>query len=338
MKRLAALVMTTALALGGVAGTASAASTSGTVTVKGHVTSPTGKPVAGVRVSVRAKPALSQSVSRVVRTSKTGRYEVHVPRGVHYDLRVTDPGDDDRDTADGTWAPTYRRITSSAASIRANQVVHHGAQVSGHVYDSSGAAVTAGLVVTAWRRTPNTEGRTTLNRVGTTYTQADGTYHFRNLPAVAVVLSFAPPSKNNAVRFRTGHPGGSRYYADATAVQLVFGTKFVGLSLRFPVAGRISGSLTVDGKALPGGDDVLAEVHLLDAAGTEIDREPALSAFSFPELAAGTYLLRFEVTAPGGELSAPEYYADSSTLAGATPITVEKGQAVTGLSVALTTR
>jgi hypothetical protein len=248
MKRLAALVITAALTLGGAVGTASAASAASTVTVKGHVTSPSGDAVTGVRVSVRAQPARSQPVSRVVRTSRTGRYEVHVPRGADYDLRVSDPGDDDRDTADGTWAPTYRRITSSASSITANQVVHHGAQVSGRVADSSGRPVRPGLVVTAWTRTAATDRRRPLNRVGTTFTQAGGAYHFRNLPAVTVILSFAPPSKNDAERFRTGHPGGTRDFTEASGVRLVFGTKFTGLSFRFPVSGRISGSVTVDGR------------------------------------------------------------------------------------------
>ncbi len=335
MQRLAVLVLTAALAIGSAVGTASAASASdaGTVTVKGHVSSPTGRAVAGVRVSLRGKPRLSaHPFSRVVRTSATGRYEVRVPRVDFYDLRVTDPGDD------GTWAPTFQRITSGGTSIVADQVVHHGATVSGRVLDSSGRRVGAGLAVHALVRTPNADGRSTLRVVATTSTRASGAYAFHALPAAKVLLAFSSPTPNGGERFRTEHAGGSLDPADASAVPLRFGGRYVGLGIRFPVVARISGSLTVDGKALPGDDGELASVELLYAGGTELDSETALSSFTFADLAAGTYFLRFQLTDTGDDVGAPVYFARYSTLAGATPITVTRGQAVAGLSVALRTR
>lgn len=339
MQRLAALALTSALALGGAVGCTTAASAADSVTVKGHVTSPTGKAVGGVRVSLRAKPRFAtQYVSRVVRTSGTGRYEVHVPRGEFYDLRVSDPGDDDRDTADGEWAPTYRRITSTASSIRVNQVVHHGAQVSGRVYDSSGAAVKPGSVVSAYRRVPQTDGRSPLDPLGSTYTIAGGAYHFRNLPETSVILSFAPPTENDSYRFRTGQAGGSTSFADASEVDTIFGVKNTGLSFRFPVRGVISGTMTLDGKPLPGDDGRTAALSLLDSSGAELDRESVESVFRFPDLAAGTYRLHFVVTESDGTVVADEYYSDAATLAASTAIQVGNGEAVTGLKVALNSR
>lgn len=338
MKRLAALAITTALALGGVAGTASAASADTSVTVKGHVLSPTGKAVGRVRVSLRAKPRLSAHVvSRVVRTSATGRYEVHVPRGEYYDLRVSDPGDADDDPADGTWAPTYKRITSTATSIVANQVVHHGAQVSGHVFDSAGEPVQPGLGVTAFTRTPNDDGRSPLNAIVSTRTVRGGAYHFRNLPAATVILSFESPD-GNGERWRTEQPGGSLDYRDARAARLVFGVKYTGLSIVFPVVARLSGSLTVDGKAVPADSAASVDLRLLDAEGKEITSESPRSVFTFTDLEAGTYYLRFQVTDSDGVAHAPVYYGGSSTLAGAKAIVVPKGRSVSGLKVALTTR
>lgn len=216
-RRLTGAAVAAALSVVAVGGFATSASAAEPVVVKGHVTSVTGKPIAGVVFKVRAKSLTSGDYVTVSgRTSKTGRYEAKVPRRNDYQLLVSDPGDNDNDPADGAWAPASTRITSDKTTIRINQQLHHGAGLSGRVRDSSGAAVRAGLVVTAG----SVSAGSGFRALGSTLTKAGGAYHFRNLPAGATVVRFQAPGNSNYDRFYTGATGGTVRNDEAKRIPL----------------------------------------------------------------------------------------------------------------------
>ena len=329
-RRLTAAAAAAALSVAIVGGFATSASAAEPVVVKGHVTSITGKPIAGVVVKVRAKSLTSgDSVTVSGRTSKTGRYEAKVPRRNDYQLLVSDPGDNDDDPADGEWAPASTRVTSDRTTIRIDQRLHHGAGLSGRVRDSSGAAVRAGLVVTAGT-VPADSG---FRPLGSTVTTAGGAYHFRNLPAGATVVRFQSPGISNYDRYYTGVTGGTILKDEAKPLALQYGKKVTGISFQFPVKSSINGRVTVDGRTLSADLDNETSVifTLLDQSGNRLDSGAATNDFHFRDLDAGTYYLSFAGSDPTVDHIRPEYYDDADSLATATPITIKAGEARVGL-------
>lgn len=226
---LAAAAGLSLLATGGIATTASAAPSA---VVKGHVTSPSGAPISGVVYKVvRRVPGLN-FVSAKGRTSPTGRYEVRLPRGGSYQLVVTDPGDEDQDPGDGRWAAASKTVRSSSGTVRIDATMQPGAKLSGHVYDSAGRPVRAGLVVHAERAAAPGASRPG-GEVGTTRTRPGGIYRFSNLPAGATVLRFEPSEPRSLSRYYTGKAGGSARPQDAAAIRLTAGKAVTRTSFRF---------------------------------------------------------------------------------------------------------
>lgn len=336
-RRFAVAVAAAALSVAAAGGFVTSASAAETAVVKGHVTSFTGRPIGGVVFKVRVKSPTSGDYFTVSgRTSRTGRYEAKVPRRGAYQLLVSDPGDDDRDLADGVWAPASTRIESSKRSVVINQRLHHGAGLSGRVYDSSGAPARAGLLVTAG---VNSAARGFLP-AGSTYTKAGGAYHFRNLSAGATVVRFQGPGLDNLDRFYSGFAGGAVFAVDAKPLHLQYGKKVTGTSLTFPVKASINGRVTVDGKVL-GADpdnDQAVRFDLLDQSGTRLDGGAAIDDFHFRDLDAGTYYLAFAGSDPAVDHIKPEFYEDADSLAHATPIVLRPGQTVTGIHVDVTAK
>lgn len=331
MQRFTALAAAAALVIGGAVGvpaaaTAAPAATPASVTFKGHVTSPTGKPVAGVKVIVRVQNRTNgQSTATTRRTSTTGRYELHVPlagrQAGSYRFEVRDTGDEDG-AGGGTWAAAARTITSDASSIRVDQVVHHGAEITGRVLAGTGKPPKAGLRVYAVR-----QGGARATDVTWTLTRKDGTYRFGTLPAAPVEVGFYPPSSLTTVRFYTRGSAAGTTGEGASVLDLAYGKRLTGIDLLFPPVGKITGRVRIDG-ALPYGEGVEpVEAVLLDSTGTEVRRYDAKPLFQLRDVDPGTYFLYF----PGGGGVVPEYYGDSATLEGATPITVQRNGAVTGL-------
>ena len=317
-----ALALPVALAVA----TPSIAAPAATVTVKGHILSPTGRAVAGVRVEVQAKGQADGSLGAAHGfTSKTGRYELHVPppttgpdTAKTYVLTVTDPGDADADMADGEWAPTSATFAATGTVFVRNAVVHHGAKLSGRIYDRTGHRVKAGLSVTVGS--------------ATTTTRSDGSYHLTNLPAGTVTVRVASPSSNGVARYYTGSTSqGTIDGAKATELDLSYGEKTTGRSIHFPAVAKITGRVLIDGTEESGEGSRTVTAALLDSTGKELASSPASSKFYFRDLAAGTYFLQFSGAASAPAAVVPEYYKDSATLVGATAIVVPTGGAVSGI-------
>jgi len=253
MKRLALLAATVGLTLAATGGLASTASAADMAVVKGHVTSLTGKPISGVTVKVVRRVPGIDFVSARGHTSRTGRYEVRLPRGGSFQLVVSDHGDKDLDDGDGAWAFSSRTVKSSNATVRMNATMHHGAKLSGHVYESSGAPVRAGVVVHA-ERAPAAGASAPGREVGTTRTRKGGVYRFSNLPAGATVLRFESGAKKVQPRYRTGVAGGSERWQDAKAVELTAGEAVTRTSFRFVKQRDPQDDLTAYGAVDPAGD------------------------------------------------------------------------------------
>lgn len=330
MQRLVAGLAAAALALG--AATASAlpaAAAADRVTVKGHVTSPTGKPVAGVQVSVYSVREGHRVVVRD-RTSRTGRYAVSVlDSDWEYLVKVTDHGDADRDDGDGTWAPVLDTFTRHGVrSIRHDVVVHRGAGVSGRILDRSGKPVKAGLPVSA-----------SVGRLGSsTRTRADGTYRITNLPAGDAIISAQSPggwgrARTYSATTRAGVTDAGR----ATPVPVTAGKVVTGIGIAFPKVGKITGRVTVDGEQpwSEGADGV--DAVLLDAAGHEVARWWAHPSFRIWDVEPGVYTLRFTSPASVTDPVVPEYYRDAATPEAAERLVVRPGTAITGLVAELRT-
>lgn len=329
-KRLAAAALALALPLAvlSAAPSLAAPAASASVLVKGHVRSPTGKAVAGVQVSVYSTISGHHVVRRAT-TSRTGRYAVRVAESEwSYQLKVLDHGDADRDDGDGRWAPVLRRFDFSGRSTTVDQVVHHGARLTGRVYGRTGEPVGAGVVVGVTPDRSSQPGARTITR-------ADGTYRITNAPAGASAVTFISPRAGESPRTYTsssifGTTDGTR----STLVDMRYGRTVAGIDLRFPYLGRISGTVTVDGDA-PSEEGSPVQAALLDAEGRELYSELVNPEFRMPDLLPGTYYIEFRAGTPEDVL-VTEYYEDSATLAGATPLVIgPKGGAITGLKVAL---
>jgi hypothetical protein len=231
MKRLSVLAAAAGLSLLVTGGVASTASASDMAVVKGHVTTVFGKPIPGVVFKVvRRVPGLN-FVSARGRTSATGRYEVRLPRGGSYQLVASDPGDRDKDSGDGKWAPSSRTVKSFSRTVRLSTTMRLGAKVSGHIVDPRGHAVRAGLPVVAFHAAGGVPVR--YKQVGTTLTRTHGVYRFSNLPAGATVLRFASGPPNAQDRFFTGHDGGTLFAEDATPIRLTAGKAITHTDFRF---------------------------------------------------------------------------------------------------------
>lgn len=304
-----------------------------TVTVKGHVKSPTGKAIAGVQVSVYASTRRDGRVVKRVTTSRTGRYELKVPGNVwYYQLKVTDHGDRDADHGDGEWAATLIRIPETSGSvIKQDQVLHHGARLTGRVLDRGGKPVGRGIEVAVGVPGSSAPGTETLTR-------SDGTFRVTNAPAGAAVVGFTSPRAEESVRlYSRSSITGTRDYAEATRVDLAYGKRVSGIAFRFPYLGRISGSVKVDGQSPPEeGSFIFAS--LLDAKGRVLFDGIANPEFSVYDLLPGTYLLRFH-SGSANEPLVTEYYRDSPTPEGALPLVIgSKGGSITGIEASLSSK
>ena len=324
----AALALALPLALLSAAPSTAAPSTAASVLVKGHVRSPTGKAIAGVQVSVYSTISGHHVVRRAT-TSRTGRYAIRIAESEwSYQLKVLDHGDADRDDGDGRWAPVLRRFDFSGGSTKVDQVLHHGARLAGRVYDRTGEPAGAGVVVGVKPYRSSQPGVQTITR-------ADGTYRITNAPAGAGLVTFTPPRAGESPRsYSSSSIFGTTDGTRSTLVDMRYGRTVAGIDLRFPYLGRISGIVTVDGDH-PSEEGSPVQAALLDAKGTELYSELVNPEFRMPDLLPGTYYIEFRAGTPDDRL-VTEYYEDSATLAGATPLVIgPKGGAITGLEVAL---
>lgn len=315
-----------------VAGPATAAPAS-SVVIKGHVKSPTGKAIGGVQVSIYSSTRLHGRVVKRVTTSRTGRYELKVPSSVwYYQLKVTDFGDRDADHGDGEWASTLVKIPAADGSvIKRDQVLHHGARVTGRVLDRGGKPAGAGVKVSVGLLDGSAPGAETLTR-------KDGTFRITNAPAGAATVGFTSPRPEEGARLYSASTiTGTRDFAKATVLDLASGRATSGISFRFPYLGRITGTVRVDGD-LPSEEGSSAFAELTDAKGDVLFDGLANPEFGVYDLTSGTYFLRFHSGSDDYPVVA-EYWKDSATRDGATPLVIgPKGGAITGIEADLASK
>lgn len=297
------------------------------VTVKGHVYSPSKKGVGNVVVTVYYRtPSVGQYLTKKTRTSSTGRYELKVPKSFDtYKIKANDPGDNDRDMADGKWAPTLiGAFRSSSTVIKRDLNVSLGARLSGRIYDRSGKPA-SGLKVYA-------VGVNQLTNPST-YTRSNGAYYFKNLrPDEVTVLAESPSSNGLARYYVKNDSSGALNRVEASRVAVESGKNTPSNSIYFPSVSKITGRVTVDGAEPFGEGGNSVSTVLYDSAGKRLYEAFTNPTFKFKDLPAGTYYLGFESV---GEPVVAEFYADKNTLTEATPITVRSGGAVGGIVASL---
>ena len=328
----AALAASLPIALAVASPSVAAPAGSTTVTVKGHITSPTGKAIPGVQVSVYSTISGHHVVARA-RTSRTGRYAITVARSEwSYQLKVLDYGDSDADHGDGEWAPILRRFDFTGGSTRIDQVLHHGARISGRVSGRDGRPVGAGVQVGVSAKDSSAPGSSTLTR-------ADGTFRITNASAGDSLVAFTSPRADESTRwYSKSSITGTRDESAVTLLHLAYGKTASGIRFRFPYIGRISGSVTVDGQK-PTEEGSSVAVVLLDSTGKELSEGLANPDFTSGDLLPGAYRLEFRSVSSEPGAIVTEYYRDSSTLAGAVPLVIDaKGHDITGLTAHLTTK
>jgi hypothetical protein len=299
-----------------------------TVIVKGHVKSPTGKAIDDVRVAVRG----ADGSVKYDRTGRTGYFSVKVAGDGKYTMTVSDPGDYDNDNADGEWASESKSFSIAGQSaVVVNEVLHHGAKISGQVLKKDGSKAPSGIRVDAL------DAKTGEVR-GFTYTRSNGAYYFRNLQEGDTIVKVSGLVDGQDARFYSSAATGTTEQSSAKVLGLDFGQKFTRRGIQFPEAGKVTGTVTVDGVApYSTSNHESVVVSLLDSKGTVVTTEEASPEFKFPDLGAGTYYLSFSEHSYDPNFLVNEYYADAATLETATPLVVDEGKYVTGIVANLQT-
>ena len=208
--------------------------------------------------------------------------------------------------------------------FEANAELAIGPSISGHVTDAATGLPLAGVYV-------NLEGAFYNNLAG--YTDANGYY---------AVGTLGLPTNNYLVRaydsdFMAGRAmeyyGGGYTNGTATPVPLSDGAVVSGIDIELDLTGSVSGRVT--GVDNPEGVYPQVTYWRVDdpaSAGLPMVFSQPDGSFTATRLAPGDYYFAF-ATANGAY--APEFWNDSATLAGAVPVTVGAGAAVTGIDATL---
>ena len=165
---------------------------------------------------------------------------------------VSDPGDRDADTADGKWAPSSKKVVSSRRTIRIDATMNPGARVSGHIYRSTGAPVSSGLAVEAYRFGGGVPR--SIVSVGRTITRSNGVYRFSNLPAGPTLLRFQSGQKHYEARYYNASAGGAVTAETATPIELTAGKALTRTNFHFSPQRDPEQDLRPDGAVDPVGD------------------------------------------------------------------------------------
>jgi hypothetical protein len=170
---------------------ASAVPDSDLVTLKGHVRTVDGDPIAGIRVHAgiaideQANPDADPNLANTTRTNKNGRYELRVTAGTSLGMSFTDPDDN-------YFSKSKDRFTGKAGhSYRVNRTLVEVSEIAGTVRDESGAPIARASVKAYDAKSGKSTHRSTLSN-------AAGRYHLL-VPGGSYKLRFARLDENNSL-------------------------------------------------------------------------------------------------------------------------------------------
>lgn len=302
--RLTAVMASLTLLVGTAAVGADPAQAAPTGSIRGVVTAPNGTPVAGASVSAAPFEGTAGGASTTSRAD--GSYVlVGLPTGAY---RVTF-------VAAGFGPPYYYPGTTDffhAAAVRvADGVVttdidqHYTATggISGNVRSAGGAALNGAAVMV-----------TSTSGFGSTSATSgpDGAYVASGLADGTYLVNAAAPGHVSV------YYSGALDISGAAAVTVTGGVVTTGIDVVLPLAGGISGQVTLaDGTPAAGAVVTVAMGSRTGAASTAAD-----GTYSIDGLVAGNYVVGF---AGAGSPMPEEYYDDAPSTALATPVTVVVG-------------
>ncbi len=222
-------------------------------------------------------------------------------------------------TLSGATAVT---VTVGLTTSSINAAMAAGGTVSGTVTDSSTGAKLAGICVYAYDATHT--------YFGDGITSSTGSYKIVNL---------TPDSYY--VEFYSGCSGSSNYLTQwyknassqtkATLVPVTAGHTSTGISAKMVLAGGISGTVTdSSGNPIYG-----ICVSVTGSAGSSESATLINGSYTVSNLKAGSYTVEFFTGCGSSGTYADQWYNGSSTLAGATPVSVTAGSTLTGIDAAM---
>ncbi len=160
---------------------------------------------------------------------------------------------------------------------------------------------------------------------------SNGTYTVNGVLPGTYKVEFIPDSQVVAPQYFNG----AATLASATAINVNSGMTTGNVSVTLAAASTVSGTVTAaQGGAALGG----LEVELVNAQGANVDTTftNADGTYTLTGVPAGSWYVRFDGgRAYNGQYYATEYYLGKPTLAGAKPLAVNSGVAVTGINEAL---
>jgi hypothetical protein len=291
--------------------------------VRGRVTSTDGTPLVGACVSARGLSYSSNSAT----TAADGTYLI---RGVDvgaYHVRVS------RCSA-GNWAPTWygssgdRQPTTEGLQISLGQditgidvALEPGAVVTGRLVDSAGLPV-AGICTTAFHGGGTQEGART---------DAQGVYRLEGLPTSRDYYLIWRDCVGG--RYAQEFSGGTAFEATATRLATTAGRTTQVPDNVLELAGSVSGTVTDARTGLRVGQVGVTLVDPASGQSAVYAFTDGNGSYTVRGVKPGQWAVRFYDG--GANVAVPEYWDDSLTLGGATPVTVAEAVDRAGVDAAV---
>lgn len=220
-------------------------------------------------------------------------------------------------------------VASLAFPVAAMAVDGH---ITGKVVDDAYKEPLAGIAVNGFMYDP--ADPTFMDWMGSTYTEADGTYDLI-VPPGQIVVEFMQEPPN---RYLSEFHNNTRDWASATKLTLGSGATISGINASLGLGATISGKLTDSATGEP------LEGIRVTANYDEDNNAEAFSrtdgTYEITGLPAGTFQVLFNdigLTDPSAEsVYVAEWYNNVSTMAAATPITLTAPGSRTGVNASLT--
>ena len=269
--------------------------------LSGLVTKPGGQAVGGAVVSLFA-PGDVWVPSQQATTTSTGYFSFGTVTPGTYRLAIAP-------SAGSGVAPATQTITVTASGPADGSIqLLASAAVSGHIY--AGGLLLAGATATLYRVGAYVP-------FGSMTTDGSGYFEFADLAAGSYRVVVQPPS-------------GSGLAARSVTVQMNDGQSLSGTDVEFPAQGSVAGVVQASGGTAVAGARVAAYKPTDGYVGTAATVTAADGTFSLVGLAPGTYYLM--ITPPTGSGLHQFWYGDVTLRSAATPLTVNDGTALTGLT------
>lgn len=289
----------------------------------------TGKVISNI--CVRINSTANSAIGNSTVTSTKGTYDVIGLAAGSYDVNFSggcgNSGSyasqyyNNSPTLSGATAVT---VTTGVTASGINATMAAGGTISGTVTDASTGAKLAGICVSAYDATLTYQGSAT--------TSSTGTYKIVNLTPASYYVEFYPACSGSSNYLTQWYKNASTQ-AKATLVAVTAGHTSSGISAKLVLGGSIAGTVTdTSGNPIYGICVLATATGVADSAPTGPN-----GTFVISGLKSGSYTVEFSSGCGGTGSYATQWYNDSPTLAGATPVSVTAGVTATGINAQMVT-